>query len=281
MSATPGPVRAPQSGRRRHRRADHPADRPGRSRHRRPAGHRADRRPAGGDSGGRGARRARARDDADQAHGRGPDAGTTRSSASGYATCTRISTRSSACRSCATCGSARSTCWSASTCCARGWTCPRSRWSRSSTPTRKGSCDRRGALIQTIGRAARNVRGRAILYADTVTPSMRQAMDETDRRRAVQEAYNAEHGITPASIVKNIDDVLSSVYERDYVTVPKAAGRARSVQDAGRARRVHRRARARDEAAAANLEFERAAALRDRLRRLRNPDLAPLAPGDR
>src|SRR5690606_18755176 len=65
-----------------------------------------------------------------------------------------------------------------------------------------------GALIQTIGRAARHVRGRAILYADKVTDSMRHAMRETERRRTVQEAYNAEHGITPASIVKHIDDVM-------------------------------------------------------------------------
>src|SRR5207247_9517069 len=67
-----------------------------------------------------------------------------------------------------------------------------------------------------------NVRGGAMLYAHRVTDSMRQAMGETERRRAVQEAYNAEHGITPASIVKNIDEVLSSVYERDYLTIPKA-----------------------------------------------------------
>jgi len=132
-----------------------------------------------------------------------------------------------------------------------------------------------GALIQTIGRAARNIHGRAVLYADTLTDSMRRAISETDRRRRIQEAYNVEHGITPASIVKNIEDVLSSVYERDYVTVPIAP----------RDEREQFRTRAELDAfitqlegemkdAAANLEFERAAAVRDRLRRLRNPALA-------
>src|SRR5215813_7979467 len=75
-----------------------------------------------------------------------------------------------------------------------------------------------GSLIQTSGRAARNVNGRVIMYADSVTDSMRAAMNETDRRRALQEAYNVEHGITPQSIVKQIDEVMSSVYERDYLT---------------------------------------------------------------
>jgi excinuclease ABC subunit B len=130
-----------------------------------------------------------------------------------------------------------------------------------------------GALIQTVGRAARNVRGRAILYADHVTDSMRQAMNETERRRTVQEDYNAAHGITPASIVKNIDDVLSSVYERDYVTVAKDTDerdrfKTRAELDAFIAR-LDREMKD----AAANLEFERAAGLRDRLRRLRNPEL--------
>ncbi len=128
-----------------------------------------------------------------------------------------------------------------------------------------------GALIQTMGRAARNVRGRALLYADTVTDSMRHAMEETERRRGVQEAYNAAHGITPASIVKHIDDVLSSVYERDYVTVPvtpdeRAGFRTQAELDAAIVT-LEREMRQ----AAANLEFERAAALRDRLRRLRAP----------
>jgi len=109
---------------------------------------------------------------------------------------------------------------------------------------------------------------------------MRRAIEETERRRRVQETYNVDHGITPASIVKNIDDVLSSVYERDYVTIPKARDerdqfRTQAELDAfiaGLEREMRE--------AAANLEFERAAAIRDRLRRLRNPDLA-LAPAER
>jgi excinuclease ABC subunit B len=75
-----------------------------------------------------------------------------------------------------------------------------------------------GALIQTVGRAARHLNGRAILYADKVTDSMRYTINETERRRAIQEAYNTEHGITPTSIVKQIDEGMS-VYDRDYSTV--------------------------------------------------------------
>ena len=130
-----------------------------------------------------------------------------------------------------------------------------------------------GALIQTVGRAARNVHGRAVLYADRTTESMRQAMEEMGRRRSVQAAYNAEHGITPASIVKHIDDVLTSVYERDYVTVPVA----RDERDAFKSQvdleafvtGLEREMRE----AAGNLEFEKAAGLRDRIKRLRNPVL--------
>jgi excinuclease ABC subunit B len=127
-----------------------------------------------------------------------------------------------------------------------------------------------GALIQTIGRAARHVRGRAILYADKMTDSMRAAMDETNRRRAVQEAYNTEHGITPASIVKHIDDVLASVYERDYMTVPAADTRETFRSRAELDQRIAELEKGM-RAAAANLEFERAASIRDDLRRLRDP----------
>jgi excinuclease ABC subunit B len=128
-----------------------------------------------------------------------------------------------------------------------------------------------GALIQTIGRAARHVRGRAILYADKVTDSMRHAMNETDRRRTVQEAYNLEHGITPASIIKDIDGVMSSVYERDYLTVPAATDGRQTFHSQADLDRTIAELETGMRAAAANLEFERAARLRDDLRKLREP----------
>ena len=128
-----------------------------------------------------------------------------------------------------------------------------------------------GSLIQTSGRAARNVYGRVIMYADVETKSMRAALDEMQRRRSRQEAYNREHDITPASIVKEIDDVLSSVYERDYVTVPVV----REVEEEFATQAeldAHLRSMEADmRAAAVNLEFERAAALRDKIRVLRSP----------
>ena len=129
-----------------------------------------------------------------------------------------------------------------------------------------------GSLIQTVGRAARNVNGKAIMYADKMTDSMQLAISETERRRKIQEEYNREHGITPASIVKSIDDVMTSVYERDYVTVP--------ADQEGEVFRTHGELEAhvtmlqgQMKAAAANLEFEKAAALRDRIKQLRTREL--------
>jgi excinuclease ABC subunit B len=130
-----------------------------------------------------------------------------------------------------------------------------------------------GSLIQTSGRAARNVNGRVIMYADKVTDSMRVALGETDRRRRIQQEYNDVHGITPASIVKAIDEVLTSVYERDYLTVPadreeREEFRSQAELDAHLAA-----LQAEMRAAAANLEFERAAAVRDRIKALRSREL--------
>ena len=135
-----------------------------------------------------------------------------------------------------------------------------------------------GALIQTSGRAARNVRGQVIMYAETVTDSMKTAINETARRRALQAAYNAEHGITPTSIVKSIDDVLKSVYERDYLGVPETKSgrqtfRSQAELDA------HLAALEKDmRSAAANLDFEKAATLRDEIRILKTRDLGLGAP---
>ena len=127
-----------------------------------------------------------------------------------------------------------------------------------------------GSLIQTIGRAARNVEGMAILYADQVTDSMKAAMGETSRRRTRQEEYNRENGITPETIKKSIGELLSSVYEHDYVAVPEVEeepeARYRSLEDLeAEVKALEKQMR---EAAKA-LEFERAAELRDRIRRLR------------
>jgi excinuclease ABC subunit B len=129
-----------------------------------------------------------------------------------------------------------------------------------------------GSLIQTSGRAARNVNGRVIMYADTMTASMKSAIAETDRRRALQAAYNDEHGITPESVVRAIEDVMSSVYERDYVTPPMRDAaevfRTQAEVDAEIAR-LEREMKS----AAANLDFERAAAIRDTLKSLRTREL--------
>ena len=126
-----------------------------------------------------------------------------------------------------------------------------------------------GSLIQTMGRAARNVNGKAILYADKQTASMRAAMDETARRRKVQEAYNAEHGITPETISRALDDLLASPVGADYSTVPLDEEESEEIFEDHEAliAEIARLSKAMH-AAAARLDFEAAAAHRDRIRYL-------------
>jgi len=124
------------------------------------------------------------------------------------------------------------------------------------------------SLIQTIGRAARNVNGQVILYADTMTRSIRACVEETTRRRAIQETYNRKHGITPATVRKSLQNILSSIYESDYVTVPAAAEEKTPYRSIREIRSTIGQLTKEMKEAAKNLEFERAAVLRDRIREL-------------
>ena len=138
-----------------------------------------------------------------------------------------------------------------------------------------------GSLIQTSGRAARNVNGRVIMYADTVTASMKAALSETDRRRIRQAAYNEEHGITPQSVVREIDDVLSSVYERDYGPTPPVREERETFRTQAELDAHIAGLESQMKSAAANLDFERAAALRDKLKALRSRELGLGLPANR
>ena len=140
---------------------------------------------------------------------------------------------------------------------------------------KEGFLRSRTSLIQTIGRAARNLDGKAVLYADRMTKSMQAAIDETDRRREKQKLYNAEHGITPESIRKSIGDVMNSVYERgDHVTVKRMDVDGEELSSPAAIAKKIKMLEEKMRTAASNLEFEEAARLRDHIRKLEAMDLA-------
>ncbi len=129
------------------------------------------------------------------------------------------------------------------------------------------------SLIQTCGRAARNINGTVVLYADRITDAIRRAVDESNRRRQIQMEYNREHGITPESIQKNIEDILGSVYEADYVTVPAVAEEEAEYMPPERIEQMIEELEGKMKEAAHRLEFEQAALLRDRIRSLKGKEL--------
>ncbi len=137
------------------------------------------------------------------------------------------------------------------------------------------------SLIQTIGRAARNVDGKVILYADNITGSMKRAMEETSRRREKQMAYNEEHGITPESVKARISDILDSVYERDHVRADISGTSGKGFADGGHmvGNNLQAHLNALEKSmrdAAADLDFEKAARLRDEIKRLKAAELAAM-----
>ncbi len=129
------------------------------------------------------------------------------------------------------------------------------------------------SLIQTFGRTARNVSGRVILYAEQFTDSMKKAIAETERRRKIQQAYNRKHKITPETVKKAIPDILKSIYEADYVTVPLIAEQPGDYVSVFEIPKLVSRLKKEMRAAASKLNFEKAAELRDRIKSLEERDL--------
>jgi len=133
------------------------------------------------------------------------------------------------------------------------------------------------SLIQTCGRAARNINGTVVFYADRITDSIKKATDESNRRREIQLEYNRIYHITPTSIQKNIDEIMGSVYEADYVTVPAVAEEEGEYMTSERLKEVIEDLTVRMKTAAGSLEFEEAALLRDRIRALEKKELEMLS----
>jgi excinuclease ABC subunit B len=129
------------------------------------------------------------------------------------------------------------------------------------------------SLVQTCGRAARNINGRVLMFADTITESMKRAISVTERRRKTQESYNREHGITPEGIKKSIAGVLSSISERDYLTVPLDEFDEVGIEPR-KLSKVIKKLRKQIGDAAKNWDFEKAAQLRDRLLKLEQMEIA-------
>jgi excinuclease ABC subunit B len=133
------------------------------------------------------------------------------------------------------------------------------------------------SLIQTCGRAARNINGTVVFYADRITDSIKKATDESNRRREIQLEYNRIYHITPTSIQKNIDEILGSAYEADYVTVPAVAEEEGEYMTSEHLKEMIEGLTVRMKAAAGSLEFEEAGLLRDRIRALEKKELEMLS----
>jgi excinuclease ABC subunit B len=132
------------------------------------------------------------------------------------------------------------------------------------------------SLIQTCGRAARNINGTVVFYADRITDSMQGAIDESNRRRSVQLEYNKVHHITPSSIQKNIDDILRSPYEADYVTVPVVAEAEGPYETSEDISEMIKDLKEKMKEAGRRLEFEEAILLRDQIKTLEKRELEVL-----
>ena len=158
--------------------------------------------------------------------------------------------------------------WSGSTSCREGLDIPEVSLVAILDADKEGFLRSERSLIQTSGRAARNLSGQVIMYADNITGSIKACLNETKRRRKIQMRYNEEHNITPESIKKGINDILASVYEADYITVPVTLKGREVIASEEELPVMIRKLKEEMKEAAKNLEFEKAAELRDKIKEL-------------